>query len=102
MDVSDIFYFFRSEREKGESEAPGGGGIRCLLKIPGGARGFLGGARGREGICGELGNLRGGGGLNIFFLGPKRPPRKSRPVISLRNFVFLFALICCLMGVHSH
>ena len=29
--------------------------------------------RGWEGVCGELVNLGGGGGLNIFS-GPKRPP----------------------------
>ena len=34
--VSDIFYFFCSGRGKGESEAPGGGGVDYLLRIPGG------------------------------------------------------------------
>ena len=32
------------------------------------------GPRGREGVCSELGNLGGGGGLNFFFSGPKCPP----------------------------
>ena len=31
--------------------------------------------RGREGVCGELGNFLGGGGAKFFFSGPKRPPR---------------------------
>ena len=52
----------------GESEAPGGGGDRFLLKVPGGGEGFLDGPRGREGVGGELGNFFGGG-LNIFFRG---------------------------------
>ena len=45
-----------------------------FMKIPGGG-GFPGGGgpRGREGVCGELGI-----GLNIFFSGPKRPPRIFR------------------------
>ena len=70
VDVSDIFYFFCSGEGKGESEVQGrgGGGLRFLLKIPGGGspgerRGR--GARGREGVCGES----GGGGVNIFFRG---------------------------------
>ena len=76
MDVSDIFYFFCSGRGKGQSEAPGGGGGggRFLLKIPGRGGGFQRG-RGREGVCGELGNLGGGGGgAKYFFSGPKSPP----------------------------
>ena len=71
VDVSDIFYFFSSGRGKGESEASGGGGGRSLLKFPGGG-GFRRGPRGRESVCSELGNW--GGGLNIFFSGPKCPP----------------------------
>ena len=52
--------FFCLGRGKGESEAPGGGGgVGFLLKTEGE------GARGWEGVCGELGNV--GGWLNIFF-----------------------------------
>ena len=63
-DVSDIFYFFSPSGEgKGVPEAPGrgGGGAIFLWKIPGGGSpgGWGGGARGREGVCGEFG---GGGG----------------------------------------
>ena len=39
MDLSDIFYFFFcSERGKGESEAPGGGSA-FLLRVPQGGGG---------------------------------------------------------------
>ena len=64
VDVSDIFYFFRSGRGKGESEAPGGG-IGFFLKIPGGGgvSPAQEGPRGRE----EFG--RGGGGKVFFFGG---------------------------------
>ena len=76
MDVSDIFYFFlvgdggrggvRGRREGGE--------ISFLLRIPerGGGLQEGEGPRGREGVCGELGNGREG--LIIFFSGPKCPP----------------------------
>ena len=71
MDVRIFFYFFLLGGEgKGESKVPGGGGGGFFLwKIPGGGvfrvgRGRWGGARGREGVCGEL-----GGGANIFFRG---------------------------------
>ena len=62
-------FFFRSGREKGESEAPGGGGGSGFIENYRRGGGFPGGVRGREGVCGELRNLRrgGGGGLNIFF-----------------------------------
>ena len=66
MDVFRIF-FFCSGRGKGKSEASGGGGL--FLKIPGGGGVLQEGPRGREGVCGEFGNLGGGGGLNIFFRG---------------------------------
>ena len=58
--------FFSSGRGKGECEAPGGGG-GVLLKIPGGGGGFSRGRRGREGACGELGILGGGGAKHFFF-----------------------------------
>ena len=59
VDVSDMFYFFFcSGRGKGESEAPGRGRDRLLSKIPGGGGVPEGeGPRGREGVCGELGNF---------------------------------------------
>ena len=74
MDVSD-FFIFSARGGRGEFEAPGrGGGDRFLIEnakrggFPGGE-----GPRGREGVCGELGNFLGGGGLNIFS-GPKCLP----------------------------
>ena len=56
-----FLFFFFSGRGKAESEAPGGRGIHFLLKIPGRGGGFQEGPRGREGVCGELGNWGGGG-----------------------------------------
>ena len=79
VDVSDIFYFFSARGREGGVRGAGrvGGGGDFFLENPrrggGGLPGGWGGgrARGREGVCGELG---GGGGLNIFFSGPKFPP----------------------------
>ena len=82
MDVSDIFNFFCSGRGKGESEAPGGGGFDFLLKTPGGV---FRRERGREGVCGELGNL-GEGGANIFF-GPEMSTKPLNSSEFSRNFL---------------
>ena len=49
-----FFIFFCSGRGKGDSEAPGTGGMGFLLKIPGGG-------------VSRTGEFFGGGGLNIFF-----------------------------------
>ena len=79
LDGSDSFTFICSGRGKGEFEAPGEGGDRFLLKLPEGG-GFLQereGPRGEEGVCGELGNL-GGGGAEYFLGGPKCPPSPIR------------------------
>ena len=69
MEVSDLFLFC-SGREKGGSprRQEGGKGDRFLIENPrrgGGSRS----GRGREGVCGELGNFFWGGGLNFFFRG---------------------------------
>ena len=58
------------------------GGSFFLIENP--RRGGGGGPRGREGVCGELGNFFGGG-AKYFFSGPKRPPRNfpSRLKISI-------------------
>ena len=70
MFVSDIFYFFLLGGGEGGVRSAGRGGGRLLLcKSQEGGGGSptlvgVGGARGREGVCGEL-----GGGLNIFFRG---------------------------------
>ena len=77
MDVSDIFYFFCSGEGKGESGATGRGGCRFLLKIPGKGGGGLPGGGGEGAGRVSAGHL-GGRGLNIFFGGPKCPPRESR------------------------
>ena len=71
-----IFFSARGSRGKGESEASGGGGGGKFIENPrkggGGVLQEGEGLRGREGVCGELGNF-GGGGAN-FFSGPKCPP----------------------------
>ena len=65
LDLSDIFnFFFCSGRVKGESEVSGGG-FDFDWKSEEGVGGLLQegeGPRGQEGVCGELGNLGGGGG----------------------------------------
>ena len=80
MDVSDIFYFFLLGEGEGESEALGGWGIGFLLKIPGG-----GGEAGRGRGAGRSAANWGiwGGGLNVFFWGPKCPPRLPPPALKL-------------------
>ena len=64
------------------SEALGGrGGGPIFIENPrrGGGLQEGEGPRGREGVCGELGNLEGGGGGKFFFFfsGPKCPPSIS-------------------------
>ena len=64
VDISDIFPC--SGRGKGESEALGGGGVQFFIENPRREGGLQeAGLRGREGVCGDLGNW--GGGANIFF-----------------------------------
>ena len=84
MDVSDIF--FSSAEGKGESKAPGrgrgsprrregGGGFFFEWKLPRrGGVSRVGGGGGGEGLGGCLQGIWGGG-LNLFFSGPKFPPR---------------------------
>ena len=72
-----MFFIFLSAREGegGVRARRRGGGSVFLLKIPGGGVGEFQRGRGREGVCGKLGNFFGGGGIQMFFLsGPKRPP----------------------------
>ena len=73
-----IFYIFFLlwGGERGVQGA-GRGGDYFLLKIPGGG-GSPGRGRGGEGLGGCLRGFLGvGGGLNIFFSGPKFPPRQK-------------------------
>ena len=74
----------------GESEVPGGGGVRFLIENPRGEGCQEGeGPRGREGVCGELGEFLGGGGGPKYFLsGPKLPPRFVGAHISPKNTGF--------------
>ena len=66
MDVSIFFIFFCSGRGKVGVRGARKGGDRIFIENP--RRGaFPGeGPRGWEGVCNELGNFGGGGGL-IFF-----------------------------------
>ena len=73
MDVSDIFYFFRSGEVKEESEATGRGEGRIFIENPK-KGGLPGGGGGRRAWRVFVGNW-GGGELNIFLSGPKCPPR---------------------------
>ena len=81
VDVSH--FFFRLGEGEGGVRGDGRGGrgsVFFLMKNPGVGGGSPGreGLRGREGVCGELGNLGGGqgeGGVNIFCSGPKCPSR---------------------------
>ena len=87
VDVSDIFYFFLlGEGEGGVRGARRGVGS-VFIENP--TRGW-GGFQEKEGPRGclrRIGDFFGGGGLNFFFSGPKRPPsllhfsKCSRPFI---------------------
>ena len=64
------FYFFYSGRGKGESEVPGGGGgDRFFFWKSQEGGGVLQDGRGREGVCGELVNVLGGGAKYFFLFG---------------------------------
>ena len=75
VDVSDIFYFFSVRGGGRASPSRGGeGGSVFFIENPskgGGVPGVGAGPRGREDV---RGSFWGGGGLDIFFSGPKRPP----------------------------
>ena len=60
-----FLFFFCSGRGKGGFEAPGGGGIHHLLKIPGGVGSRRGRGAGR--VSAANWGLWGGGGANFFF-----------------------------------
>ena len=76
VDVSNIFYFFRSGRAEGESEAPGRGGGRVFIENP---RRGGGGSPSRGGGEGPGGCLRGilGGELHFFFFGAEMPTKQN-------------------------
>ena len=66
-----LLFFLLGDGVGGVRSAGREGGGRFLMKVPGEGGGFSRegeGPRGREGVCGELGNSFGGG-LNIFFRG---------------------------------
>ena len=75
-----IFFFCSGERKR-ESEAPGGVGgdfFSGKSQEGGGSSGWVPSRGGRgEGPGGCLRGICGGGGLNIFFGGPKFPPKIS-------------------------
>ena len=78
MDVSDIFYFLLlGEGEGGVRDAGRGGGLVFIENARNGEGGFSRRGRGREGVCGELGNFSGGGGAKTFFFGAEMSTKKS-------------------------
>ena len=88
VDVSD--FFPARGRGRGSSK---GGGVRFLLKIPGGV--FPGpreGGRGAGRVSAE--NLAGGGGLIFFFSGPKFPPS----LLLLQVLTFHRYVLPCFLG----
>ena len=77
-----VFIFYLVGEGEGRVQDGGGGdrffienarsgrGDRLFIENPSSGGGFLWegeGSRGSEGVCGELENFFGGGGLNIFF-----------------------------------
>ena len=94
-DVSDIFYFFSARGGGRGSPRPPGGGCRFLIENPRGGGGLQEWPRGREGVCGKLGIL-GGGGAKYFFSGPKCPPSKSlrdRKPMTARDVTGFYACV---------
>ena len=90
VDVSDYFYFF-SARGGGRGSPrrrEQGGGSTLNWKSQEGSPGGEG-PRGREGVCGEIGEL-GGGRAKYFFFGPKCPPSSSLPKKAM-----VVAFWCC-------
>ena len=87
VDVSDIF-FPAQEVGRGCLRRREGWGIGFLLKIPGGGGTSPGreGPRGREGVCGELGNFGEGGGLIFFFSGAEMSTNFSNRVLVETTF----------------
>ena len=85
VDISDIFFLLGEG--KGESEASGGGGGSIFIENPKERGGGLlqegERLRGREGVCGQLGNFFGGGGATYFFGGSTCPPSLQLPKASL-------------------
>ena len=61
MDVSEIFIFWLGAGGKGMSEAPGGGGGFFIENPRRGVSRRGRGREGRQGVCGEVENLGGGG-----------------------------------------
>ena len=64
----------------GKSEALVRGGGRFFIENTRRGGGFQEGEgpRGREGVCGELGNFLGWGALNFFFFGAETSTKKRR------------------------
>ena len=103
------FLFFLHGEGEGGVRGVGRGGVRFLLKIPGGGEGFLQdgkGLRGWEGVCGELGNLGGGWPKcpPSFFHAAEVPkgPFHTKNAMALETVVFCYCRsvllcmpICC-------
>ena len=78
-----FIFFLLGEGEGGSPRPPGGGG-RFSIENPRRGGGSPGGAEGPGGGLRRIGDL--GGGVNIFFSGPKCPPRWAvLPKIALKT-----------------
>ena len=76
VDVSDFIFFSARGRGKGSPRSrEGGRTIFYWNSQEGGSPSRV------EGVCGKF----GGGGLNIFFSGPKLPPRNGSQITTIRE-----------------
>ena len=95
--VPDFRMFFFSARKRGRGSPrrqEGGGGGRLSIESRRRGVGVFRRGRGREGVCGELGNFWGGGVLNIFFGGRN----VHKEMVDSRNISFRLNLVG---GEHS-
>ena len=91
------YFLFFSGRGggRGSSRRREGGGIGFYWKSQGGWLPGREGPRGREGVCGELGSLGGGGAKYFFFSGPKC----TQSVFYLQLELFCLQLSFCLQSL---
>ena len=74
-----LFFSVRG-RGRGSPSRERRGGVRFLLKIPGGGGGFSGQMRVGGRVAGRVFAGNWGGGLNIFFFGAEIPTKQSNTI----------------------